>query len=109
MTTTASTAFYSQVAAAIFGYKHYLTTEEFMRVAMSISNCYKSMSPFFPNVGVVEFHIKFWCKRVDDGAQDQQNSLMSPDPPPHRGWGLGMHETTVYTCLFPLLFLSFDN
>ena len=37
MTTTALTAFYSQIAAAIFGYKQYPTKEEFMRVALDIT------------------------------------------------------------------------
>ena len=37
MTITASTAFYSQIAAAIFGYKQYPTKEEFMRVAIYIT------------------------------------------------------------------------
>lgn len=44
MTTTTSTAFYSQVAAAIFGYKQYPSAEEFLRVAMDIAKKYPFLS-----------------------------------------------------------------
>ena len=40
MTTATNTAFYSQRASPIFGYKQYPSGEEFMRVAMDITKKY---------------------------------------------------------------------
>ena len=47
MTATTSTAFYSQAAAALFGYKQYPSPEEFLRVAMDIT---KKKYPFLESL-----------------------------------------------------------